>query len=172
MATKDSQQPQHGGSTHNDPGIQRSRGVPEHPLRGTSLPDDVEVYMALRNAAAGAGGRLSPEVFLLRYPDEEGISISESREGAIASQRETYGVATMTVARIRSAKDIDGVPLGLDVIADPTPDDPSHALIIGVPPYAPRESGSRQPALDVADAIVRSVNPSVETWPRRARVSA
>lgn len=133
---------------------------------GEPLPDGVSVYRGLRASSwrDPDTGAVRPVAFLRRQ-DEAHLSVSESPDNAVRYLRRHYGVARLATECVRRVADAVGVPLGLDVVADPilTGDfqDLLHAGITGLPPWAPPGAGDEQAALEAALALVVTCRPEV-----------
>lgn len=101
------------------------------------LPDSEVVYRARRSKKCidEDTGETSPQAYFLRKIDgklEEGLSVCLASkckpEECCSHFNKRYGVVSLEVSYIRS--------LGLEVLPDPLPEAPEHALIINVPdPY-------------------------------------
>ena len=100
------------------------------PSKGDILPCSTIVLRAALKAGwvDKEHGKVMPAAFFLRAKpnDEDGISVGHSCDlnSHLSQFNKTYGAATLHVGRIRD--------IGLDVIRG-GPNDPSHAVITGVP---------------------------------------
>jgi hypothetical protein len=133
---------------------------------GTPLPPGTPIFRGLRASGwrDAHTGEVRPVAFLRRQ-DEEHVSVSESVAGAVGHLRRHYGAADLTTDCVRRASDDGGDPLGLDVIADPILSgefqDPNHAGITGIPPWAPPGTTGEQAALEAALSLIRACRPRV-----------
>jgi hypothetical protein len=131
------------------------------------LPDDLNVYRGMRNRNWVKRGKIQAAAFLRRQDNEPHLSVAEGAEYCVRGLREHFGIAELDTTRVRAVVDEEDEPLGLDVIADPLlvpevppeHENPYHAGITGVPPWAPPGTGDEQAALDAAVAIIRCCEP-------------
>lgn len=143
---------------------------PNPRVAGSYLPRGATVYRvaALPGWIHPKTGAVRYGAFLRRqYPDghsEPGVSVSESKQTAAVNLRQPHhGLIELSVSGVEDTCTASGLPRNLRVQADPvakTDDgqhsDPSHALITGLPPYAPPDTGERQEAILAAKDLIRS----------------
>jgi hypothetical protein len=131
---------------------------------GTRLPDNATVFRGIRSSSwiNRDTGQVQAVAFL-RRTNEDALSVSESRQNAVSALRKHYGIARLAVQAVRSVRTEGNSLLSLDVVADPVleppPGDPWHALITGLPPWAPPGTEDAQLQQDAADALLAIAAP-------------
>lgn len=107
------------------------------------LGDDRLVFRAASRASQLTGDKqeATSDAYHRRPPDhpshdEIGISVGLTPQDAIGRLNKVHGVIRLSVGEIRALR-VEGSDRVLDVVLTPTPDNPGHADITGLPYYDP-----------------------------------
>jgi hypothetical protein len=100
---------------------------------GAPIADQANCLRRIRKSDINASGNVRKSVFMPRREgqDRDGLSVSIECQDLCELHREKFQDAEHGACQIRVSS-VREIP-SLDVTPDPIPDDPAHALIVGLP---------------------------------------